>query len=95
MNDMNDSLVSLTQILTDVILPNLKSMQVSQAEQIAANDRLESAIEELQMHLESQFAHLSAQLTACRAELAVAHATFKAAQAQYGTAAPDRTTLIH
>ena len=92
---MNDPIVSLTQILTDVVLPNLKSVQVSQTEQIAANDRLENDIEELRLHLESQFVNLSAQLTACRAELAAAHAAFKAAHAQNGMLEPDRTTLIH
>ena len=92
---MDDPLVSLTRILADVILPNLQIVQVSQAEQIAANDRLENAIEELRLHLESQFAHLTAQLTACRAELAAAQATFQATQMQSGLLAPDRTTLIH
>ena len=92
---MNDPIVSLTQILTDVVLPNLKSVQVSQTEQIAANDRLENDIEELRLHLEAQFVNLSAQLTACRAELAAAHAAFKAAHAQNGMLEPDRTTLIH
>ena len=92
---MDDPFVSLTQVLTDVILPNLQSVQVSQAEQIAANDRLENAIEELRLHLESQFAHLSAQLTACRAELAAAQAAFQAVKAERGIILPDRTTLIH
>ena len=92
---MDDLFVPLTQLLTDVILPNLKTVQLSQAEQIAANDRLENAIEELRLHLESQFAHLSAQLTACRAELAAAQATIKATQIKNGTLAPDRATLIH
>jgi hypothetical protein len=92
---MTDPFVSLTQILTDVVMPNLKSVQVSQAEQIAANDRLENSIEELRLHLESQFAHLSAQLTACRAELAAAQAAFQAAHPQNGAQGPDRTTLIH
>jgi hypothetical protein len=92
---MTDPFVSLTQLLAEVILPNLKSVQVSQTEQIAANDRLENAIEELRLHLESQFAHLSAQLTACRAELAAAQATIKAAQVKNGTLTPDRATLIH
>ena len=92
---MNEPLVSLSRILTESILPNLKSVQASQAEQIEANDRLENAIEELRLHLESQFAHLSAQLTACRAELAAALAAFNAVHAQNGTLEPDRTTLIH
>jgi hypothetical protein len=91
---MEDPLVSLTRVLTDVILPNLQSVQVSQAEQIAANDRLENSIDELRLHLESQFAHLAAQLTACRAELAAAQAAFQA-RAQSGAAAPDRTNLVH
>jgi hypothetical protein len=92
---MNDPIVSLSRILVDVILPNLKSVQVSQSEQIAANDRLENSIEELRLHLESQFAHLTAQLTACRAELAAAQAAFNAVHPQSGTPGPDRTTLIH
>ena len=92
---MNDSLVSLSRILTDAILPNLKSVQASQAEQIAANDRLENAIEELRLRLESEFAFLSAQLTACRAELAAAQATYYATQVQRGLLAPDIMTLIH
>jgi hypothetical protein len=78
-----------------VILPNLHSVQLSQSEQIAANERLEQTIEDLRIHLESQFAHLSAQLTACRAELSATQAALKAYQIQSGTRPPDRTTLIH
>jgi outer membrane murein-binding lipoprotein Lpp len=91
---MSEPLDSFVCLLTDVVLPNLKVVQASQMEQIAANDRLENDIEELRLHLESQFAHLSAQLTACRAELAAAQATFKAVHTN-GTLAPDRTTIIH
>jgi predicted nucleic acid-binding Zn-ribbon protein len=92
---MNDPFVSLSRLLSDVILPNLKAVQMSQAEQIAANDRLEMAIEELRLHLESQFAQLTAQLTACRAELAATQAVLKAAQAHGGLRALDRSALIH
>jgi hypothetical protein len=41
---MNDPFASTIRLLIDVVLPNLKTVQVSQAEQIAANDRLENAI---------------------------------------------------
>ena len=92
---MDDPTDSLTDLLLTSILPSLKAVQLSQAEQIAANDRLENAIEELRLHLESQFAHLSAQLTACRAELAAAQAAFQAAHPQNSAQGPDRTTLIH
>jgi hypothetical protein len=92
---MNEPLVSLSRILTESILPNLKSVQASQAEQIEANDRLENAIEELRQRLESEFALLSAQLTACRAELAATQAIFQATQVQRGVLTPDMMTLIH
>jgi len=90
---MSDPFASLTQLLADVILPNLKAVQMSQAEQIAANDRLEQAIEDLRTHLESQFALLSAQLTACRAELAATQAALKIAQAHAGLLAPEGKLL--
>jgi hypothetical protein len=92
---MNEPFSHVARLLTDVILPNLQSVQTSQAEQIAANDRLEQAIEELRMHLASQFAHLAAQLTACRAELAATQAALKASQKKDAFHAPDRTTLVH
>jgi hypothetical protein len=92
---MSDPFTSLSRLLSDVILPNLKSVQMSQAEQIAANDRLETAIEELRLHLESQFVHLTAQLTACRAEWAATQAVLKAAQAHGGLQALGRAALIH
>jgi hypothetical protein len=92
---MNDPVASLTQLFAEVILPNLKTVQMSQAEQIAANDRLELAIAELQTHLDSQFALLFAKLTACQAELAVTQAALKAAQGRTGLREPDRKLLVN
>jgi hypothetical protein len=92
---MNDAFASLTHVLCEVVVPNLKAVQVGQTEQIAANDRLEHAIEELRLQLEAQFNQLSEQLTACRAELAVTHAALQAAQAQISLRQPGRATLVH
>ncbi len=92
---MDDPSAVLTQLLSDVILPNLKAVQASQAEQIAANDRVEQAIEDLGLHMKSQFAHLSAQLTACRAEIAALHAAIKASQAQGTPISMDRSTPVN
>ncbi len=92
---MSDPFASLTLLLSDVILPNLKAVQMSQAEQIAANDRLETAIGDLRTHLESQFAVLSAQLTACRADLVATLAALKAAQSQAGMRQTQTKQLIH
>jgi hypothetical protein len=92
---MNNPLASLTQLLSEVVLPNLKTVQLSQAEQIAANDRLEQAIEDLRTHLESQFTRLSAQLTACQAELAATKTALKASQTMAGMRAPGSKLLVH
>lgn len=92
---MDEPLSTLARLLSDVILPNLKAVQASQGKQIAANDRLETAIEELRMHLNAQFATLSAQLTACRAELAATQAILQAVQSKQGLQGLDRPTLIH
>jgi hypothetical protein len=92
---MSDPLTTLAQLLSDVILPNLKAVQVSQGEQIAANDRLELAIEDLRSYIESQFALLSAQLTACQAELAATQAALKSAQRQAGLRGPEGKMLIN
>jgi len=92
---MSEPIDPLTQLLSNVVLPNLKMVQMSQAEQIAANNRLEHAIVELRTHIDLQFALLANQLTACRAELAAAHAALKAAQASTGSSIPRRDPLIH
>jgi hypothetical protein len=92
---MSDPFAALTQLLSEVILPNLKAMQINQSEQIAANDRLELTIEDLRAHLDTQFSILSAQLTACRAELAATQAALKAAQVIAGVRPADGKLFIN
>lgn len=92
---MNNPFASVTHLLAEVVLPNLKAVQMSQSEQIAANDRLEQAIEDLRAQLQSQFAQLSAQLTACQAELAATQAALKAAQMMAGLRTPESKLHIN
>jgi hypothetical protein len=92
---MINPIASLTLLLSDAILPELKAVQVSQSAQITANDRLEQAIEDLRAHFESQFALLSAQLTTCRAELAATKAALKATHIMAGWHAPENNLSIH
>lgn len=87
-------MVSLSNLLSGVILPNLQVVQASQKEQIAANDRLEQSIEDLRSQLESQFAQLMAQITACRAEVAACRAALEAANL-YSGASLYSSTLIN
>ncbi len=90
---MNEAMDVVTRLLAEKILPSLQRVHISQKEQIAANDRLEGAIEDLRSRLEMQFAELRAQLTACRAEVAALHATLQAVRAQ--TATPGPSMQVH
>jgi hypothetical protein len=92
---MSDIAAALNHLLSDVILPNLKAVQTNQAEQIAANDRIEEEISELQLQIRSEFAHLQAQLTASRAEIAALYAMLKSAQAQGTVVSPTVSTSIN
>lgn len=92
---MEEPFDSLARLLSDVILPNLKSVHVCQQEQMAANERLELEIDELRTHLNSQFAHLTALLTACRAEVAATQAILKAVGSQGAARKPEGGTFIH
>jgi hypothetical protein len=92
---MNELIATFSRLLSEVVVPSLKSVQASQTEQIAANDRLELAIEELRAHLDSQFSLLTAQLIACQAELTATQAALKAAQAQEGWRVHNGSTLVH
>jgi chromosome segregation ATPase len=92
---MDDPTDSLADLLLTSILPNLRAVQASQAEQIAANNRLEQAIEQLRAHLDSEFANLSAQLIAARAETAALHAALQVLQARSHSTSSERSKHIH
>jgi septal ring factor EnvC (AmiA/AmiB activator) len=92
---MTNPIASLSLLLSDAVLPELKAVQASQSAQITANDRLEQAIEDLRAQLESQFASLSAQLTACRAELAATQAALKVTHMMAGWHAPENKLRIN
>ena len=92
---MDDPTDSLTDLLLNSILPNLRAVQVSQAEQIAANDRLEQSIENLRTPLNSEFNKLSAHLIAARAEMAALHAALQTLQARTHSPSSEDSKLIH
>jgi len=92
---MEEPFDSIARLLADVILPNLKAVNASQQEQIAANERLELEIDELRLHLNSQFAHLVTLLMACRAEIASTQAILRLVAAQDRSSALTGGTLVH
>lgn len=92
---MNEFSASISHLLSNVILPNLKAVQACQAEQIAANDRVEEAVGELEFELKAQFANLSAQIVSCRAEIAALQASLKSVQAQHQNIFFEHSTTIN
>jgi hypothetical protein len=92
---MEELFGKLTRLLSDVVVPSLRAVQINQREQIATNNRVENAIGDLRSSLETQYAQILEQLTACRAELAATQAVLHAAQMQNGVSYKDQATLIH
>jgi hypothetical protein len=62
-------LSQIMTLLTDVIVPQLQSIQSSQTEQRLETDRLNRNIEEFRLEMQMRFAALHAEITACRQEL--------------------------
>jgi len=62
-------LSQLHALLLDVILPNLKGIQASQAEQRAQTERLNQNLEEFRAEMQLRFAEIRAELAACRQEV--------------------------
>jgi hypothetical protein len=92
---MEEPLETVARLLSDVILPNLKSVHASQQQQIAANERIENEIAELRLHINAQFAHLVTLMMACRAEIAATQAILKTVGTQSSLRGPESGAVIH
>ncbi len=94
---MSDVFSQFYQLLVDVILPNLKGIQASQAEQRLQTDRLNRNIEEFRAEMQVRFAEMRADIAACRAQVEDAMVTIReseAANAGY-PASRGKKTLVH
>jgi hypothetical protein len=66
---MKDMLSQLHTLLLDVVLPHLKGIQASQAEQRQQTARLNQNLEEFRSEMQLRFAEIRAELAACRQEV--------------------------
>ncbi|MFC5865242.1 hypothetical protein ACFPT7_23255 [Acidicapsa dinghuensis] len=94
---MQDLLSQIQKVLTGVILPHLKGIQVSQTEQRLETERLNRNFEEFRVEMQTRFAELRSELVACRQELEDAMVTIREID---GTEFPDhepshKKRLIH
>jgi predicted phage gp36 major capsid-like protein len=66
---MKEMLSQLHALLLDVILPHLKAVQASQAEQRVQTDLLNRNLEEFRSEMQLRFAEIRAEIAACRQEV--------------------------
>lgn len=92
---MDELFDSVARLLSDIVLPSLKSVQAGQTEQIEATLRVERALQSLKEHFTAEFAELHAKLTACRAELAATQAMLRAAGVKIDPVEKRHPELLH
>ena len=66
---MPDAITRLYALLMDVVLPHLKDIQASQAEQRLHAERLHRSVEEFQTEMQLRFAEIRAEIALCRQQL--------------------------
>jgi hypothetical protein len=66
---MSEMLSKIYALLLDVILPNLKAVHISQAEQTVQAERLNRNLEEFRTEMQIRMAKIRAEIALCRQEL--------------------------
>jgi hypothetical protein len=92
---MNDLISALSNLLSNVILPTLRSVQTRQAEQMEQSARVEAAIVDLRQHIELQFNHMNVQLNHNFDELTRLRDALIVLKLEQATLAGQRPNLIH
>jgi hypothetical protein len=92
---MSEMLSRIYTLLLDVILPNLKSVQASQAEQRRQTESLNRAMEEFRAEMQLRLAEIRAEISLCRQELEDAMVTLRESEtAEEPDAPPGRKKRI-
>jgi hypothetical protein len=78
---MSEMLLKIDALLLDVILPNLKAVQTSQAEQTTQAERLNRNLEEFRAEIQIRMAEIRAEIALCRQELEDTMVTLRESEA--------------
>jgi hypothetical protein len=78
---MLEMLLKMDALLLDVILPNLKSVQASQAEQTMQAERLNRDLDEFRAEMQIHMAEIRAEIALCRQELEDTMVTLRESEA--------------
>ncbi len=87
---MFDYLSHIYQLLMEVILPSLKGIESSQAEQRLQTDRLNQNLEEFRTEMHICFAEIRAEVAACRAQVEDVMVTIRESEAASDSASTAR-----
>ena len=79
---MSDEELKLYKVLFDTVLPNLKHIQASQAEQLVRSDRLNQSLDEFRAEMKARFAELHAELAATRHQVDLTIAGLRESEAR-------------
>ena len=94
---MSDMLSQIFRLLVDVVVPNLKDIQASQAEQRLQTERLSRSLEDFRAEMRVKFAEVRAEIAASRLQVEDAMITLREAEtAEAIDSIPhSKKTLIH
>jgi predicted phage gp36 major capsid-like protein len=94
---MSDMLSQLYKLLADVVLPNLKGIQVSQAGQRLQTEQLNRNLDEFRAEMRVRFTEIRVELAACRVQVEDAMVTLRESETGEAdnSASRGKKTLIH
>jgi predicted phage gp36 major capsid-like protein len=94
---MSDMLSQLYKLLVDVVLPNLKGIQASHAEQRLQTEQLNRNLDEFRAEMRVRFTEIRAELAVCRVQVEDAMVTLRETETAEAddSASQGKKTLIH
>jgi predicted phage gp36 major capsid-like protein len=78
---MSEMFTSLYNLLADVVVPKLKGIEASQAEQRLQSEQLSSDIKDFRAEMRIRFAEIRAEIAACQAQVEDAMVTLRESDA--------------
>lgn len=90
-------LAQIFRLLEDVVVPNLETIQINQAQQRLQTEQLNRTVEEFRAEMRLQFTEIRVELAACRIQVEDAIVTLREAETVEvdDPASIGKKTLIH
>jgi predicted phage gp36 major capsid-like protein len=90
-------LAQVFRLLEDVVMPNLETIQINQAQQRLQTEQLNRTVEEFRAEMRLKFTEIRAELAACRIQVEDAIVTLHEAETGEveAPAFTGKKTLIH